>query len=237
MRPPPLPALGIYSCLCLFSAAGLFGSSLPANPLIGDTFKVVPGNREANSDLNGQKLEIGNATWNTFARVFVTPDGAASADTEAMAVAKLPKFEGALDLSADIVSDGSGFTALTFMPNGSMGDFWKEASLWIFLTSNGHYEVRASGEKDILKQGGAADYTFKAGAPTHVDLICDPDGQTATVKLNGTTVLSNASLDGMVPVSIARTLATKWRDVIKSPPRTWGRYIFSQKVSFGLETM
>jgi hypothetical protein len=201
MFSPGCAAARLALCFYLFSITRFLAADLPHDAILGDRFTVVPATRAANSDLKGQKTEIGNATWDVFGHVFITPDGAASADIESMAIAELPKFEGALDLSADVVPAGSGFTAITFMPNGSMGDFWKDASLWVFLTANGHYEIRAQGETTVLKKGEAGDYAFSAATPTHIDLIYDPDGKSASVKLNGTTVLTNAAVAGLAPVT------------------------------------
>jgi hypothetical protein len=187
--------------LYLLSTLRFFAADAPAGAILGDGFTVVPGQREASSDLNGQRTEVGGGTWATVGHVFIKSNGTASADTESMAIVALPHFDGALDLSADLLPHGSDFTALVFMPNDSMGDFWKEASLWVFVVDNGHYEIRAKGMTTVLKQGEGADYPFQPGVPTHVEVIYDPTGEDATVKLNGVEVLTKASLPGLPPIS------------------------------------
>jgi hypothetical protein len=209
----------------------------PAPALLGDTFTIAPGSRPAGSALIGQKSEIGGALWDGTGRLVLTPDGAVTSEdvSAAMGILPLPHYEGGLDLSADLDPQGSGFAALAFLPGPSSGDFWNTTVLWTFVMANGDYQVRADGEKTILKQGHGGDYAFKPGSPVHVEMICDPGAATASVKLNGTSVVANAPVGVMKPIT---HVAFRFnQDVVPGQPKVKNFMVTSAPAALHLKSV
>lgn len=188
----------------LAGAIGIFanaamGDGLPPGSLIGDTFTVIAGQREAGSLLIGQHAEAGGAAWAGVGKPVIAPGGCVTvADSNpAMGLLGLPEPGVAMNLSADLRPAGGGFLALALLPDRSPDRFWQTAAVYVLLTPSGDYEVRARGDATLLKHGVSADYPFRAGDFNHVELWCAPASKTVSVRINGTVILPDTVVSSL----------------------------------------
>jgi hypothetical protein len=172
-------------------ANAALGDGLPPGSVIGDTFTVIAGQREAGSALIGQHAEAGGAAWTGVGKPVIAPGGCVTvADSNpAMGLLGLPEPGAAINLSADLHPAGGGFLALALLPDRSPDRFWQTAAVYVLLTASGDYEIRAHGDVTLIKHGVSADYPFRAGDFNHVELWCAPASKTVSVRINGTVIL------------------------------------------------
>ncbi len=162
--------------------------SAPAAVLISDGFT-------GSGALHGRLTDVGGVTWT--ARSGAVLSGGTVTDGAAIAglPLALPSFPGLLTLEADVAPAGSEWAGIGFA-NQPTTAYWSAGQLWVLLRPAGTYTVFANGTAIQLATGTIP------GAPIsgfhHVELRLDRAANTATVLLNGVTVLTGQPL-GFTP--------------------------------------
>lgn len=192
------PALAVLGAAAISIHAG----ELPAGAALGDSFALKAG-RTADSELNGQELEIGEGVWKASPGTVFSAEGSVTSNLgesdngACVGEVKLPALSNSpvILLQADIKPAGSDWVALALTEKGNIADFWHDAMIWVMFRPDGRCEVRLNGTETVLFSSKGPAPEWEAGASNHVELAYDQEKNALTVTLNRHPLLENASLE------------------------------------------
>lgn len=155
-----------------------------------ETFAPAPGSK-SNEVLSGREIGGDGPEWRVDGAVTLVGDGLAGANASGAAWVPLDTGARSVRVRAKLAPSGSDWVALAI--GGRWGDaFYDSAQLWVLLRPSADYQIRAEGQKQILRSGKAP--SFKREGGNAVEISYDAGPRELTVFINGETVLDRHRL-------------------------------------------
>ena len=170
----------------------------PARQIFTDRLCAGPA-RLVGAALSGTALESPATTWSATAGVGFAATGATAtlAGGGKGAHHLIPVIAGTIDVQADVIATGSGFTGIALGHGDLSGDFWKNSAC-IFFVRAGGYGLQM-GTKNLVTNIDAK--LLATSGSNHLELQVDTVARTLTARLNAKVVLDQAA----IPVEVSTT--------------------------------
>ena len=146
--------------------------------------------RPAGGTLGKADLAAGGGKWSANKEIVFRENGVTTSAPASASIA-FPTTAGKIRIEADVTPKGSAFVGLVLGRGDLTGTFWQNLSVMLIVWGDGRYNLFAAGknqietpEKGLVNPDGA----------NHAELLLDTVARTATVRINGMTVLQDAPL-------------------------------------------
>ncbi|MDP0497784.1 MAG: hypothetical protein Q7Q73_16400 [Verrucomicrobiota bacterium JB024] len=189
MKTLPSPVISLAALLAISATTTSFAEPVQTHLSYQEDFAPTSTDDSLAGRVIGEEY---SADWCVDRSVMVTPDGTATTNASGAAWFALPPGVQSVEIQAEILPGGSDWVALALGGKWYTA-FYDTAQLWVLLRPSGYYELHAKGSQLMLQEGQAPGY--KSGQPSLVMLGYDKAANTATLCINGETVVDAQSLD------------------------------------------